>query len=59
MNTFMTKIGGKRGLAIILSTIATALGSMGIIKPEMAIEISGLITAILGGAGIVHSNMKK
>jgi len=59
VNKFMTKIGGKRGLAIILSTIATLCGTLGLIPNATAVELSGLVTALLGGAGIIHANMKK
>lgn len=59
MNKIMNKIGGKRGLAIILSTLATMCATLGFITPDVAVQVSGMITAILGGAGIVHANMKK
>lgn len=59
MNKFMTKIGGKRGLALILSTAATLSGTFNLIPNSSAVEISSLVTALLGGAGIIHANLKR
>ncbi len=57
MNKFLKIVGGKRGLAIIAGAVVGVLASFGVITSEQA-QVLGGVVVVLGGAGIVHANIK-
>ncbi len=57
-NPFMKMVGGKRGLALIAGTVIGVLAAFGVITPQQA-EALGGAAVVLGGAGIVHANIRK
>ncbi len=57
MQKFMKIVGGKRGLAIIAGAVVGVLAAFGVITSEQAEVLGGAVT-LLGGAGIIHSNIK-
>jgi hypothetical protein len=57
-NPIMKLLGGKRGIAVIAGTIIAGLASGGVINPLTA-QILGGVVAVVGGVGIIHSNVRK
>ncbi len=56
-NPVMKFLGGKRGIAVIAGGVVAALLTGGVINPLTA-ELLGVGIAALGGAGIVHANIR-
>lgn len=57
INQAWAKIGGKRGLAVLIGTVVTVGQILGYIPPEMAVKIDA-VAAALGLVGIGHNALK-
>jgi hypothetical protein len=57
MEKFMKYVGGKRGLAVLAGSVVATLAALGVISAQTA-EIAGSLIGLVGGVGIVHSNIK-
>lgn len=57
INNILAKVGGKRGLAVLIGTVVTIGQILGYIPPEVAIKIDA-VAAALGLVGIGHNALK-